>query len=190
MMYRPYWDWMPYRTVLAVRAARDARSVAPALRAAIRKADADVPIPRMRTMSEVLDEGVITRRFQMLLAVGFAISALAVASLGIYAVVSYSVSRRTGEIGIRAALGARAADIYLLVLRQGMAPVVAGLAAGVAGAAALERVVHGLLYQVSGHDPLTFFVAAAGLAAIALVACVIPAHRASRVNPLTALRYE
>ena len=190
MMYRPYWDWMPYRTVLVVRAAGSPRSLAGALRAAIRNADSDVPIPRMRTMSEVLDESVVTRRFQMLLAAGFAGIALVVASLGIYAVVSYSVARRTSEIGVRTALGARAVDVYKLILRQGLAPVAAGLAFALAGAAAFGRILEGLLYETGSRDPLTLAAATSVLAAVALVACLIPARRAAHVDPLTALRYE
>ena len=109
MMYRGYWDWMPYRTVLVARAAGAPRSIAGALRAAIRAADPDVPAPPCGPCRRCSTWSVGTRRFQMLLAGGFALMALLVASFGIYAVVSYSVARRTAELGIRAALGARAA---------------------------------------------------------------------------------
>jgi putative ABC transport system permease protein len=190
MMYRPYWDWMPFRTVLVARAAGDPRSIAGAMRAAIREADPDVPVPRMRTMSEVLEESVATRRFQMLLAAGFAMISLLVASLGVYAVVSYSVAQRTPELGIRAALGARTGDLYRLVLWQGMAPVGVGLLTAVAGAIAFGRVLGSLLYEIDGRDPLTIAVVAALLAVVALGACLIPARRAGSVDPLTALRYE
>lgn len=190
MMYRPYWEWMPYRTVLVARAAGDPRSIAGALRAAIRQADPDVPVPQMRTMSEVLEESIATRRFQMLLAAGFAAIALLVASLGVYAVVSYAVTRRTSELGIRAALGARAADLYGLILRQGMAPVAAGLLAAVVAAVAFGRVLGSLLYEIGGRDPLTIAAVVTLLGLVALGACLIPARRASRADPLTALRYE
>ena len=190
MMYRPYWDWMPLRTVLVARAAGDPHSIAGAMRAAIRQADPDVPVPRMRTMSEVLDESVATRRFQMLLAAGFAMISLLVASLGVYAVVSYSVAQRTPELGIRAALGARTGDLYRLVLRQGMAPVGVGLLAAVAGAIAFSRVLGSLLYEIDGSDPLTIAAVATLLAVVALGACLIPARRAGHVDPLTALRCE
>ncbi|MGP8243440.1 MAG: ABC transporter permease [Bryobacteraceae bacterium] len=190
MMYRGYWEWMPYRTVLVARAAGAPQSIAGALRAAIHTADPDVPAPPMRTMSEVFDESVGTRRFQMLLAVGFALMALLVASFGIYAVVSYSVARRTSELGIRAALGARAGDLYGLILRQGMAPVVFGLLAAAAAALAFGRVLGSLLYEVDGRDPLTIGLVAALLGLVSLAACLIPARRASRLDPLDALRYQ
>jgi putative ABC transport system permease protein len=181
---------MPYRTVLAARAAGDPRSIAGAIRAAIRQADPDVPVPRMRTMSQVLDESVAARRFQMTLAAGFAGIALLVASLGIYAVVAYAVTRRTSEFGIRAALGARAPDLYGLIVRQGMAPVVAGLAAAVIAAIAFGTVLRSLLYGVGERDPLTIAAVVALLGLVALGACLIPARRASRVDPMTALHYE
>ena len=190
MMYEGYWEYMPYSTVLVARAAGDPWSIAAAVRAAIRRTDSDVPVPRMRTMEQVLEEGVATRRFQMALAAAFAMMALLVASLGIYAVVSYSVARRTPEIGVRAALGAQRADIYAMVLRQGMAPVAMGLLIAVAGALALGRVIESLLYEIGGRDPLTIAAVALTLAAVALVACLIPARRAGRVDPLIALRYE
>ena len=190
MMYRGYWDWMPFRTVLVARAAGAPQSVAGALRAAIHAADLDVPVPPMRTMSEVFDLSVGTRRFQMFLAGGFALMALLVASFGIYAVVSYSVARRTSELGIRAALGARAGDLYGLILWQGMAPVVVGLLAAAAAAVTFGRVLSSLLYEVDGRDPLTIALVAALFGLVSLVACLIPARRASRLDPLDALRYQ
>ncbi|MDR3703329.1 MAG: ABC transporter permease [Candidatus Sulfopaludibacter sp.] len=190
MMYRGYWEWMPSRTVLVARAAGAPQSIAGALRAAIHAADPDVPAPPMRTMSEVLDSSVGTRRFQMLLAGGFALMALLVASFGIYAVVSYSVVRRTSELGIRAALGARSGDLYGLILWQGMAPVVAGLLAAAAVALAFGRVLSSLLYDMDGGDPLTIALVAALLGLVSLAACLIPARRASRLDPLDALRYQ
>jgi putative ABC transport system permease protein len=190
MMYQPYWDWMPYRTVLVARAAGDPRSIAGAIRSAIHRADPDVPVPRMRTMADVLDESVATRRFQMALAAGFAAVALLVAGLGIFAVVSYSVARRTSELGIRAALGATEAGLYKLVLGQGMAPVAAGLLAAVAVALVLGRLIESMLYEIGGRDPLTIAVVALAIMLVALAACLIPARRAARVDPATALRYE
>jgi putative ABC transport system permease protein len=190
MMYQPYWEWMPYRTTLVARAAGDPRSIVGAVRSAIRRADPDVPVPRMRTMADVLDENVATRRFQMTLAAGFAVVALLVASLGIFAVVSYSVARRTSELGIRAALGATRASLYGLVVRQGMAPVAAGLCAAVAVALALSRLIEDMLYEIGGRDPLTIAAVALSIALVALAACLIPARRAARVDPVTALRYE
>jgi putative ABC transport system permease protein len=189
-VYRGHWEWMPYRTVLVARAAGDPRSIAGSLRAAIHAADPDVPAPRMRTMSDVLDESVGTRRFQLLLAGGFAMMALLVASFGIYAVVSYAAVRRTAELGIRAALGARSGNLYALILRQGMAPVAAGLMLAAAGALLFGRLLGSLLYEIKGSDPATIGAVMALLGLVALAACLVPARRASRVDPLSALRYE
>jgi putative ABC transport system permease protein len=190
MMYRGYWESTPYRTVLVARASGTPQSIAGALRAAIHTADQDIPVPPMRTMSEVFDQSLGMRRFQMLLAGGFALMALLVASFGIYAVVSYSVARRTSELGIRAALGARAGDLYGLILWQGMAPVAAGLLAAAALAAAFGRLLSSLLYEVDGRDPLTIALVTVLLGLVSLAACLIPARRASRLDPLDALRYQ
>ena len=190
MMYRGYWEWMPYRTVLVARAAGTPQSIAGAMRAAIHAADPDVPAPPMRTMSEVFDGSVGMRRFQMLLAGGFALMALLAASFGIYAVVSYSVARRTAELGIRAALGARTGDLYGLILRQGMAPVAVGLLAAAAAALAFGRVLASLLYEVDGRDPLTIALVTGLLGLVSLAACLIPARRAGSLDPLAALRYQ
>ncbi len=190
MMYRGYWEWMPYRTVLVARAAADPLSIAGAVRAAIRSADPGVPVPRMRTMAAVLEQGIAARRFQMLLAAAFGVMALLVAGLGIYAVVSYSVARRTSELGIRAALGARAGDLYRLILRQGMAPVAVGLLIAIAAAMAFGRVLASLLYEIGAGDPFTILAVVSVLGTVALVACLVPARRAGRTDPLEALRYE
>jgi putative ABC transport system permease protein len=190
MMYRGYWEWMPYRTVLVARASGAPHSIAGALRAAIHAADPDVPAPPMRTMSEVLDGSIAMRRFQLLLAGGFAVMALLVASFGIYAVVSYSVARRTSELGIRAALGARAGDLYGLILWQGMVPVAVGLLVATGAALVFGRVLGSLLYDMGGRDPLTIVLVAALLGLVSLAACLVPARRASRVDPLAALHYQ
>ena len=190
MMYLGYWEWMPSRTVLVARAAGAPQSIAGALRAAIHTADSDVPVPPMRTMSEVFDASVGTRRFEMLLAGGFALMALLVASFGIYAVVSYSVARRTAELGIRAALGARTGDLYRLIVWQGMAPVAIGLLAAAGVALAFGRLLSSLLFELDGRDPLTIGLVAALLGLVSLAACVIPARRAGRLDPLLALRYQ
>jgi putative ABC transport system permease protein len=190
MMYWPYWDWAPARVVLVARAQGDPRSIAGTLRSAIRSLGPDVPVPQMRTMSQLLDKAVATRRYNMLLAISFAAVALLLASLGIYGVISYAVARRTGEMGVRAALGARPARLYALILRQGMAPVIAGLVLGVAAALALGRLLANMLYEVNARDPLTILAVAALVASVAVIACYIPARRAARTDPATALRYE
>src|SRR5581483_7305347 len=179
LMYRGYWESTPYRSTLVARASGDPRSIAGTLRSAIRQADPSIPIPQMRTMSDVLDENVSVRRFQMLLASGFALMALLVASFGIYAVVSYSVARRTSELGIRAALGARAGNLYGLIVRQAMMPVVVGLILASAVVVIFGRVLESLLFEIGARDALTIVSVATLLGLVSLLACLIPAHRAS-----------
>jgi putative ABC transport system permease protein len=190
MVYRPYWDYSPRRVTLVARAAGDPHSIAGAMRAAVRSVDPDVPLADIRTMQEVLEQSVAQRRFQMRLAAAFAATALLLAALGIYGVVSYSVARRTNELGIRMALGAQAPQLYRMVLLQAMAPVALGLLAGLAGAFAAGRVLASLLYQVSPRDPALLASAAALLGAVALAASFLPARRAAGMNPLDALRDE
>jgi len=188
MMYRGYWGFMPYRTVLVARAAGAPTSIAGGLRVALHEADPDVPAANMRTMSEILDSSTGMRRFQMLLAGGFAVIALIVAGFGIYAVVSYTVARRTSELGIRAALGAQSGQLYRLIVRQGMAPVGTGLLAAAGATLVFGRLLSSLLYEVDGRDPVTIGAVAVLLALISLGACLAPARRASHLNPLDALR--
>jgi predicted permease len=188
MVYQPYWDWAPRKVVLVARAAGEPWSMAGAVRAAIREADADVPLPEMRTMQMVLEQSTAQRRFQMTLACVFAGAALLLAGLGIYGVVSYSVTRRTNEMGIRMALGAQAGDLHRLVIWQSMLPAAVGLAAGVLGALAAGRILSGLLFEVSERDPLTIAGVAALLVLVSLAACHGPARRATRVDPLSSLR--
>jgi len=187
MVYRPYWDWPSIRAILVARAAGDPRTIAGAMRAAVRGVDPEVPLANVRTMREVLDQSVAQRRFQMRLSAAFAAAALLLAALGIYGVVSYSTTRRTGEIGLRLALGAQGHQIYRMVLRQAMTPVALGLAIGLGGSVAIGRVLAGLLYQVSPRDPELLAVAAALLALVGLSAAILPAHRALRTDPLDAL---
>jgi len=165
-------------------------AIAGSLRAAVRSVDPDVPLSSMRTMREVLEKSASQRRFQMLLASAFAVCALALAGLGIYGVVSYSVVRRTREIGIRTASGALPLHLYRLVLRQGTAPVAVGLILGIAGAVALGRLLRGLLYQISPYDAWIIAAAVGITFAVALAACWLPARRAARIDPMVALRYE
>jgi putative ABC transport system permease protein len=190
MLYIPYWQRARTSGSLLVRTAMDPRGMAGALRQAVWSVDPQVPIPEVRTLDDVQDRSVAGRRFQMMLVGLFAASALSLAALGTYGVVSYAVARRRAEVGIRMALGAARGDVLRMVFRQGMTPVVAGLAAGGLGAVALGRVIESMLFQVSPRDPLAFTVSAAVLLAVSAAACLIPARRATTVSPVEALRFE
>ena len=139
-------------------------------------------------MNQVVDETLTSQRFSAMLLAVFAAVALALASVGIYSVLSYIVRGRSREIGIRTALGARTVDVVRMVIVEGMTPTLAGIGAGVVAALAAGRLVEKLLFGVSAHDPITLFAVAGGLALVAFAASLIPAWRASRVDPLTVLR--
>jgi putative ABC transport system permease protein len=190
MLYIPLWQRPQNSSSILVRTAMNPKSIAAALRAVVWSADADVPVPEERTLDQLMSASVARRRFQMTLVLLFAIAALALAAFGTYGVVSYAVARRRAEIGVRMALGAGQARVLRLVLRQGMMPVFAGLAAGALAAVAIGSYVSSLLFAVSPHDPVAFAVAAAVLVAVSALACWIPARRAAGVNPLDAIRYE
>jgi len=170
--------------------ARDATLLAPAARAQVKAFDQNQIIWRVQTIEELLGTSVAPRRFNMMLLGVFAGVALVLAAVGLYGVMSYSVSWRTHEIGIRMALGAKRADVLRLVVRQGMSMTFIGMALGLIGAFFMSRVLVGLLYGVSAKDPLTFAGVSIVLLAIALLACLIPARRATRVDPIIALRTE
>lgn len=188
--YYPYWQRVPDGAALVVRTNEGAGAVTATLRTALRSQDAQLPIPPIRTMDEVVDESVARRRFQSILLSVFAGSALLVASLGIYGVVAYSVARRRNEIGIRMALGARRAQLVGLVIRQGMTPVVVGLAVGVTGALLLSQTIRGLLFEIQPTDPMTVAGVVAALLCVGVFACLIPARRAARTDAVAALRIE
>jgi putative ABC transport system permease protein len=189
-LYVPYWQRSFTEYSLVARTAAEPRSAASAIRAAIREVDRDLPMAAIRTMEDVVDASVAQRRFQMSLVLLFAAAALLLASLGIYGVISYSVEQRTGEMGIRLALGAAPAGILRMVMRQGLLPVVCGLAAGVAGSVAAGRLLGSFLFGVTAQDPLTIAAVCGLLAAVSMAAIYVPARRATRVDPVTALRYQ
>jgi putative ABC transport system permease protein len=170
--------------------ARDASELTPAARAQVKTFDPNQIIWRAQTLEELLGNSVAPRRFNMMLLAIFAVVALILAAVGLYGVMSYSVSWRIHEIGIRMALGANRANVLRLVVRQGMTLTIIGLALGLAGAFALSRVLRSLLYGVTPTDPLTFAGVSAVLLIVALLACLIPARRATRVDPIVALRTE
>jgi putative ABC transport system permease protein len=183
--------WMKRETrELVVKAVGDPLGMANAVRKEIRALEPDVPITGFRSMEEVVERQLSTPRFYLVLVLCFATLALALAAVGLYAAISYSVSQRTHEMGIRMALGARPGDLLRLILGQGMALTAIGVAVGMAGALLLSRFLTTLLHGVSATDPSTFAVLSFFVLAIALLACYMPARKAAKVNPIEALRCE
>jgi predicted permease len=189
-VYQGYWDTAFGSRSFAIRTQGDPAAVISAVRKTLRSIDSEAPLSRATTMEQIIDDSAAARRLQMELAITFALAALALASLGVYGVISFSVARRTPEIGIRIALGARAPQLAAMVLRQGMAPVLIGLAAGLGCALLAGRFIASQLYGVAPHDPATICAACAVLLIVAIAACWIPARRAMRIDPTTALRFE
>jgi putative ABC transport system permease protein len=193
MVYVPYWFnaiSVPSSASFVLRTATDPTGSVSAVRELIHKIDADVPITSLHPMTQIVSQSVDERRFPMFLAISFAVFSLALASLGVFGVVGYSVEQRRQELGIRMALGADLQHLTRMVLRQGLTPVVLGLVTGVVAAIFAGRLISGLLFGVSSHDPLTFLIVALVVATVATVASYIPARRAMRVDPMVALRYE
>ncbi|MDQ3134666.1 MAG: ABC transporter permease [Acidobacteriota bacterium] len=197
-MYVPYWQFSRESRLyplfaprdLVIRTSASPTSLVPAVREAVREVDPYQPLASIRTMDEVLDRVTAQRRIGMILLTAFAALALLLAALGIYGVLSFFVVQHTREIGIRMALGAQRGNVLRLVVGQGMLLTLVGIAVGLAGAYALTRVMASLLYGVSATDPLTFIGVPVLLAGVALVACYLPARRATKVDPMFALRYE
>jgi putative ABC transport system permease protein len=176
--------------VFIARTTAEPSSLAAAMRREIAAVDADLPVYDVRTMNQVIAESVAQRRFTMWLLAIFAVAALGLAALGLYGVISYAVTQRTREIGLRMALGGRRLDVLGLIVGQGMKMAMIGALAGLLASLALTRLMKGLLYGVSASDPFTFIAVALLLATVALVACWIPAWRATKVDPMIALRWE
>jgi putative ABC transport system permease protein len=173
-----------------VRGQLDTAAIPVQLRAQVQSVDPELPVFGARTLSDVLSASLAERRFSMEIVGLFALTALLLAGMGIYGVISYIVSERTHEIGIRLALGAQSRNILRMVLRQGLGLAIGGAAVGLACALVVSRLIAGALYGVTPTDPLTFAGVALLLIGVALLACYIPARRALRVDPMTALRYE
>jgi putative ABC transport system permease protein len=175
---------------IAVRTDGDPASLAPSVRGAIAGVDRDLPVFRVATMEQMVSDSLAQRRFSMLLFGIFAALALVLAVVGLYGVMSYAVAQRTHEIGLRMALGAQGSDVLRMVVGQGMGLVAVGLGVGLLGALALTRLMSSLLYGVSAADPLTYAGIAILLGSVALLASYLPARRATKVDPMVALRYE
>ncbi|MGB7622948.1 MAG: ABC transporter permease [Terriglobia bacterium] len=178
-----------YLTVVA-RTSGEPAAIAPSLEREIWSVDKSVTISQVQTMDQVVAESNTQPRFYLLLLSVFASVAMVLAAVGIYGVISYSVSSRTHEVGVRMALGAQARDVLKLVVGQGLRLALIGLAIGVMGALILTRLMRGLLYGVSATDPVTFSVITLALVGVALLACYLPARRATRIDPMVALRSE
>ncbi len=180
----------PFGPVVVIRTASDPERLISIARAKVRELDRDVPISNVNTMEQLVAQSVAQRRFGMFLLGAFAMLALLLAAIGIYGVVSYSVTQRTQEIGVRMALGASTTDVLKMVLRNGMSLALIGVALGLAGAFGLTRLMSRLLFAVTPTDVTTFALVSFGLIAVAFLACYLPARRAMKVDPLEALRYE
>ena len=193
-MYMPYQQIKDYEFYtprdLVIRTSGDTASLIGGVRQAVREVDPDQPISNVATMAELLGVEAARRRMGMIMLVAFAVLALLLASLGIYGLLAYFVTQHTNEIGVRLALGATRRNIVMLVLRKGMGLTLLGVTIGLAVSFALTRLMSSLLFGVKAADPLTFVIVPLVLAGVALLACSIPARRATKVDPMVALRYE
>jgi putative ABC transport system permease protein len=190
MVYWPYAELVYTGMTLMIRTRGDAATVAPAARNVIRSLDPRQPIGEVATMEKLLSTSVARSRFSASLLTVFSFVALVMAAVGIYGVMSYSVLQRTHEIGVRMALGAQRLDVLKLVVKKGIVLGVVGVAAGLAASFGLTRLISTLLFEVTATDAATFTAVSVGLFLVTLIACYVPARRATRVDPLKALRYE
>ena len=183
-------QWPRFQMTLVLRTSVEPLSVVSAVRKQVNDLDKDLPLYGVQTMDDVLSAEVASQRFNAAALAGFAGLAALLAAVGIYGVMAYAVAQRTREIGVRMALGAAPRTVLGMVLKQGLGLTLMGVALGVAAALGLTRLMTGLLFGVKASDPWTFIIVAVGLVLVALVACWIPARRATRVDPVIALRYE
>ncbi|HEV2669082.1 MAG TPA: FtsX-like permease family protein, partial [Blastocatellia bacterium] len=189
-IFRPYLQSSERRLILLTRATGEPTQLAPLVRNEIRAIDKTVLVNGISTFESLLARNVAQRRFQTWLLALFSALALMLAAVGIYGVTSYAVMQSTRELGIRVALGAQARDVLKLVVGQGMLLTVLGVGIGLLAAFALTRVLAGLLFDVTATDPTTFIAAPLALLAVALLACFVPARRATKVDPMVTLRHE
>jgi predicted permease len=189
-VYQPSWSDGAEVRWLVVRFAGSAAPVISGIRRELREMDPNVPVLRVRTMDEYLNDALARERLIAFLSGFFGILALGLASVGLYGVLAYAVTQRTREVGIRLALGAQRSDVIRMIVRESLVPVLIGMAIGLVGALALTRLVASLLYGVAPSDPASIILAVAAMLAVALLAAAIPARRAGHVEPMAALRYE
>lgn len=183
-------QWPRFMMMLVLRTSVDPLSLVSAVRKQVNDLDKDLPLYGVQKMDEVLAEEVATQRFNAGALAGFAGLAVLLAAVGIYGVMAYAVSQRTHEIGVRMALGAEPRNVLRMVLRQGLLLALSGVALGVGAAFALTRLMNNMLFGVTASDPGTFIEVTVALILVALAACWVPARRATRVDPVIALRYE
>jgi predicted permease len=189
-LYRPYSQSVRRETMLVVRGSVDPTSIVAGIRQEVAKLDPELPLANVSTVQQAMDRSLVTTRLTNSLLAGFAATALLLALTGIYGVMSLNVANRRNEFGIRLALGAQTSNVLQLILKQGLKLAVVGVALGLLVALAFTRLLKGLLFGISANDPLTFALIAALLVGVALLACWIPARRATKVDPLEALRSE
>jgi predicted permease len=173
-----------------VRSSGDPLSLVNAIRNEVRALDSQIPVEDFTTLEDRLRRSTVRQRLYMRLLTAFAVMGLVLTAIGIYGVISYAASRRTHEIGVRMALGAKRNNVLALVIRKGLTLILIGVVIGVAGALALTRVLKSLLYDVTATDPVTFIAVSLLLIAVGLIACYVPARRATKIDPMSALRYE
>jgi ABC-type antimicrobial peptide transport system permease subunit len=189
-IYLSLYQDTPKELAIFLRGDLNAPAIPEEVRAMVQSVNPELPVYGAQTLDDAVSASLEQRRFSMEIVAAFAITALLLAALGIYGVISYIVSERTQEIGIRLALGARRGTILQMVLRQGLGLAMAGAALGLVGSVIVSQLMAGLLYGVMPTDPLTFVGVTLVLTGVALAACYIPARRAMRVDPMIALRYE
>jgi putative ABC transport system permease protein len=179
---------LPNATI-TMRGDASTEQIASASRGILHELNLEIP-PRFRTFSQIYSASLGSRRFNLILIAFFAGIALLLATAGVFGVMAYSVSRRTREIGVRIALGARSRDVLAMILAQGVRTIAIGIGMGLVGSLALARIVQSLLFGINATDPLTLAAVVALLVAAALLACYLPARRAAKIDPMVALRYE
>jgi putative ABC transport system permease protein len=189
-IYLPHSQYPTSFNTIVVKTDGDSAAMTNAVRREILAVDKDQAVFNVTTLEQLLGESIANRKFFMLLLMIFAALALTLAAIGIYGVMSYVASQRTHEIGIRMALGAQGKDVLKLIIGNGMSLALIGVALGLVGAFALTRVMAGVLFGVTATDRLTYISVSAGLIVVALLACYVPARRATKIEPLVALRYE